>query len=141
LATPQLADGVVPADDPIPHGQLAVLDLQPLPSEATPGGQQLLAGGVEPIDLGPPGGQHDDLLRRVLVGLRRVLVGLLEGGPPVLEQGQGGGRLGLRRDDPVMGPVGGHGLLDQPRPDQLEGLAFPSLLLPSILDQLGRAKS
>jgi hypothetical protein len=85
---PQLGDGVVAADHPVPDGQLAVLDLEARLAEATPGGQQLLAERVEPVDLGPPGGQHDDLVGRVLFGL-------LPGGPPVLQQGQGGGRLGV----------------------------------------------
>jgi hypothetical protein len=31
----QLGDGVVAADDPVPHRQLAVLNLEPLGSEAT----------------------------------------------------------------------------------------------------------
>jgi hypothetical protein len=75
---PELADGIVTTDDPVPDRQLAVLDLQPLGAEATLGGQELLTGGVEPVDLGPAGGQHDDLLGRV--SLR-----LLVGGPPVLE--------------------------------------------------------
>jgi hypothetical protein len=35
---PQLGDGVVAAHDPVPHGQLAVLDLEPIASEATLGG-------------------------------------------------------------------------------------------------------
>ncbi len=42
---PQLGDGVVAADDPVPDRQLAVLDLEPLGAEAAAGGQQLLAGG------------------------------------------------------------------------------------------------
>jgi len=39
----------VAADDPVPDRQLPVLDLQPIPSETAPSGQELLAGGVEPI--------------------------------------------------------------------------------------------
>ena len=35
-----------------------------------------------------------------------------------------------------MGPVGGHRLLDQPGADQLEGFAFPGLLLAAVLGQL-----
>jgi hypothetical protein len=45
----------VTTDDPVPDRQLAVLDLEPLASEAAAGGQQLLAGAVEPVDLGPAG--------------------------------------------------------------------------------------
>jgi hypothetical protein len=56
---PQLGDGVVAADDPVPDRQLAVLHLEALLSEAAAGGQELLAGAVEPVDLGPAGGQHD----------------------------------------------------------------------------------
>jgi hypothetical protein len=126
---PELGDGVVAAHHPVAHGQLAVLDLDAVGAEATSGGQQLLAGGVEPVDLGPPGGQHDHLLARVVVGL-------LPGSPPVLEQGQGGGRLGVGGHHPVMGLVGGHRLLDQPAPHQLESLAFPGLLLAAVLSQL-----
>jgi hypothetical protein len=40
-----------------------------------------------------------------------------------------------------MGLVGGHRLLDQPRADQLEGFAFPGLVLPSVLGQLGGAEA
>jgi hypothetical protein len=65
---PELGDGVVAADDPVPHGQLAVLDLEPFGAEAAAGGQELLAGGVEPVHLGPPCGQHNDLLVGVVVG-------------------------------------------------------------------------
>jgi hypothetical protein len=70
----------VAAKDPVPDGQLAVLDLEPLAAEAASGGEEFLAGGVEPIHLGPAGGQHDDLLGRVALGV-------LVGGPPVLQQG------------------------------------------------------
>jgi hypothetical protein len=117
---PELADGVAAAHHPIPNGQLEVLDLEPIGAEATLGGQQLLAGAVEPVDLGPAAGQHDHVLGGVVLA---VLVGL----PPVLEEGQGGGWLGVGADDPVVGPVGGHCPLDQATPDQLEGLAFPRL--------------
>src|SRR4029453_5556186 len=60
----QLANGVVTADDPVTYRELAVLDLEPLASEAAPGGQQLLAGGVEPVDFCPAGGQTHKLLAR-----------------------------------------------------------------------------
>jgi hypothetical protein len=70
----------VAADDSVADGQLAVLDLEPLGSEATLGGQELLAEAVQPVDLDPTGGQHDHLLGGVVVGL-------LPGGPPVLQQG------------------------------------------------------
>jgi hypothetical protein len=40
-----------------------------------------------------------------------------------------------------MGLVGGHGLLHQPRADQLEGFAFPGLLLAAVLGQLAGADS
>jgi hypothetical protein len=53
---PQLGDGVVATHDPIPHGQLAVLDLQPFLAKPAAGGQQLLAGAVEPVHLGPAAG-------------------------------------------------------------------------------------
>jgi hypothetical protein len=92
-------------DDPVPDGQLAVLDLEAVWAEAAAGSQEFLAGAVEPVDLGPPCGQHDDLLGGVVVGL-------LESGPPVLEQGQGGGGLGVGGHHPVMGLVGGHGLVN-----------------------------
>jgi hypothetical protein len=35
-----------------------------------------------------------------------------------------------------MGLVRRHGVIDQPGPDQLQGLPFPGLLLPSVLHQL-----
>jgi hypothetical protein len=40
-----------------------------------------------------------------------------------------------------MGLIGGHRLFDQPRADQLQGFAFPGLLLPSVLDQLAGAEA
>jgi hypothetical protein len=123
---PQLGDGVVPTDNPVPDRQLTVLDLQPLAAQAAAGREELLASGVEPVHLDPAGGQHDHLLAGVALGV-------LVGGPPGLEQGEGGGRLGVGRDHPVMRLVGGHRLLHQPRADEVEGFAFPGLLLPPIL--------
>jgi hypothetical protein len=69
-----------------------------------------------------------------------VAFAVLVGGPPVLEQGQGGGRLRLGGHHSVMGLVGRGGLLDQPGADQLEGFAFPGLLA-AILGQLRGAQS
>jgi hypothetical protein len=40
-----------------------------------------------------------------------------------------------------MSLVGGHRLLDQPGPDQLQGLAFPDLLLAPVLHELGGAEA
>jgi hypothetical protein len=131
---PQLGDGVVATHHSVPDRQLAVLDLEAIGAEAAAGGQELLAGGVEPVDLGPAGRQHHDLLGRVVVGL-------LPGRPPVLEQGQGGGGLGVGGHHPIVSLVGGHRLLHQPRPDQLKSFAFPGLLLPSVLDQLAGAEA
>ena len=62
LAIPELGDGVAAAHHPIPDRQLPVLDLEAVGAEAAPGGQQLLAGRIEPVDLGPPAGQHDHVL-------------------------------------------------------------------------------
>src|SRR4029450_7063337 len=42
---------------------------------------------------------------------------------------------------PIMGLVGRDRLLDQPRSDQVEGFAFPGLLLAPVLDQLGGAEA
>jgi hypothetical protein len=131
---PELGDGVLPADGPVPHRQLAVLDLEPLASEAATGGQQLLTDGVEPVHLGPAGGQHHHILSRILLSR-------LPGPPPVLEQGQGGGRLGVGSHYPVVSLVGGYRLLDQPAPDEIEGFAFPGLVLAAVLDQLGGAEA
>ena len=36
---------------------------------------------------------------------------------------------------PVMGLVGGDGLLDQPRSHEVQGFAFPGLVLPAVLNQ------
>ena len=134
VGDPELGDGVAAAHHPIPHRQLAVLDLEAVVAEAAPGGQQLLAGHVEPIDLAPPIGQQGHVLARVVLGL-------LPGRPPVLEQGQGGGRLAVGGHHPVVGPVGGHGLLDQAGADQLQGLAFPGLVLAAVLGQLAGAEA
>jgi hypothetical protein len=71
----------------------------------------------------------------------RVLFGLLEGGPPVLQQSQGGGRLAVGGHHPVMGLVGSDGFLNQSGSDQLEGFAFPGLLLPPVLSQLRGAEA
>jgi hypothetical protein len=133
IGHPQLADGVVAAHHPIPHRQLAVLDPELVMAKPVAGGQQLLAGAVEPVDLGPAGGQHDHLAGRVVVGA-------LPGGPPILQQGQGGGRLGVGGHHPVMGLIGGHRLPHQPAPDKVQGLAFPGLLLPPVLDQFRGAQ-
>ena len=54
-----------------------------------------------------------------------VALGVLVGGPPVLQQGQGGGRLGVGGHHPVMGLVGGHRLLDQPASGPGRGLRVP----------------
>ena len=40
-----------------------------------------------------------------------------------------------------MGPVGGHRLLHQPVADQLQGLAFPGLVLAAVLGQLAGAEA
>jgi hypothetical protein len=134
LATPQLGDGVVATHHSVPDRQLAVLDLQPLLAKPSPGGQELLAGGIEPVDLGSPCGQHHHLLGWIPLGL-------LEGGPPVLEQGQGGGGLGVGGHHPVVRLVGDYRLLDQPAPDEVEGFAFPGLVLAAVLGQLRGAQS
>jgi hypothetical protein len=73
--------------------------------------------------------------------LGRVLFGLLPGGPPVLEEGEGGGGLGVGGHHPIVGLVGGDGVVDQPRPDQLQGFAFPRLLLAAVLNELRGAES
>ena len=120
--------------DPVPHRQLAVLHLEAHSAEAAAGGQELLAGAVEPVDLDPASGQHDDLLGRIVGSL-------LPGRPPVLQQGQGGGRLGVGGHHPVMGPVGGHRLLHQPTSHELQGFAFPSLVLAAVLHQLAGSQA
>jgi hypothetical protein len=131
---PQLADGVMATHDPVADRQLAVLDLQPLASQAAAGGQQLLAEAVEPVHLGPAGGQHHHFLAGVVVDL-------LPGRPPVLQQGQGGGRLGVGGHHPVMGLVGGHRFLHQATADEVEGFAFPGLVLAAVLGQLAGAEA
>jgi hypothetical protein len=94
-------------------------------------GEDLLAGAVEPVHLGAAGGQH----HHPLAG---IPLGLLERLPPVLQQRQGGGRLALGRDDPVVGLVGGHRLIYEPGPNEFEGLALPSVLLAAVFHQLAR---
>jgi hypothetical protein len=59
---PELADGVAATHHSVPDGQLAVLHLETRLAETATGGQELLAGAVEPVHLGPAGGQHDHLL-------------------------------------------------------------------------------
>ena len=130
----ELADGVAAAHHPVPDGQLQVLNLEALLAEAALGGQQLLAGHIEPVDLGPAAGEHDHVLGRVALSL-------LPGPPPVLEQGQGGGRLGGGGHHPIMRPVGRNRLVDQPRADQLEGFAFPGLVLAAVLGELAGAEA
>jgi hypothetical protein len=134
VGDPELGDGVAAAHHPIPDGQLALLDLEAVGVEAAAGGQQLLAGAVEPVDLGPAAGQYDHVLRRVALG---VLPGL----PPVGEQGEGGGRFGVGGHHPVMGPVGGDCLVDQPGADEFEGFAFPGVVLPPVLQKFGGAEA
>jgi hypothetical protein len=124
----------VAAHDPVPDRELAVLNLQPVFAEAAAGGQELLAGGVESVDLAPAGGQDHHLLGRVVVGL-------LPGDPPVLQQREGGGGFGVGGHHPVMGLVGGHRLVDHPGADEVEGFAFPGLLLATVLGQLRGTKA
>jgi hypothetical protein len=40
-----------------------------------------------------------------------------------------------------MSPVGGHRLLQQSTPDQLQGLTFPGLVLPPVYGQLAGAEA
>src|SRR4029453_14799227 len=61
-------------------------------------------------------------------------------GPPVLQQRQGGGRLGVGGHHPIMGLVGSHRLLHEPAPDEVEGVAFPRLVLPPVLGQFRGAE-
>jgi hypothetical protein len=131
---PQLSDGVAATHHPVPDRHLEVLDLKAIGAKAAAGGQQLLASGVQPIDLASAARQYDRVLGRVGLGVLPAL-------PPVVEQRQSGGRLGLGRHYPVMGPIGGHRLRHQPTPDQLQGLAFPGLLLAAVLGQLRGAKA
>jgi hypothetical protein len=42
---------------------------------------------------------------------------------------------------PIMGPIGGHRVLDQPGADEAEGFAFPGLVLAPVLGQLGGAQA
>jgi hypothetical protein len=126
---PELGDGVLAADDPVPDGQLAVLDQEPFAAEAATRSEELLAGGVEPVDLGPAGGQHHHLLAWIAPGP-------FIGRPPVLQEGEGGGRFGVGGHHPVVRLVGGHRLLHQPTPDEVEGFALPDLVLAAVLDQL-----
>jgi hypothetical protein len=131
---PQLSNGVLATYDPVPDRQLAVFDLEPFGAKPPAGGQQLLAGSVEPIDLAPACGEHDHLLGGVVVGL-------LKGSPPVLQQREGGGRFGVGGHHSVVGLVGGHRLLHQPAPDEVEGFAFPGLVLAAVLGQFGGAEA
>ena len=62
IGDPELSDGVAAAHHPIPHRQRSVLDLEALGAEAAAGGQELLAGGVEPVDLAAPVGQQHHVL-------------------------------------------------------------------------------
>jgi hypothetical protein len=46
------------------------------------------------------------------------------------------GRLGVDGDHPVVRLIGSHRLVDQPAPDEVEGFAFPRLVLSAVLSQL-----
>jgi hypothetical protein len=46
-----------------------------------------------------------------------------------------------RRPPPIVRLVGGHGLLDQPASDEVEGFALPGLVLAAVLGQLGGAEA
>jgi pimeloyl-ACP methyl ester carboxylesterase len=70
---PQLGDGVLTAHDPVPDRQLEVLELEPLGAEAILGGQQLLAGAVEPVDLQLPWLPERLVAARDFQALRRAL--------------------------------------------------------------------
>jgi hypothetical protein len=63
------------------------------------------------------------------------------GRPSGWAEGQGGGRLGVGGHHPVVGPIGRDGFVDQARADQLQGLAFPGLVLAAVLGQLAGAEA
>jgi hypothetical protein len=123
---PELGDGVVAADYPVPDPKLAVPDAEALLAEAAVSGQDLLAVAVEPVHLVAAAGQHHHLPVRLLL---RILIRL----PPVGQQRHHQGRLGVGGHQPVMGSVGIHRLLHQAGTDQLQGLAFPGVQLPPVL--------
>ncbi len=130
---PQPAQVVAATHHLIAHMHLAVADLDRLGAQATVVGHDLLAGGVEPVDLVAAVGQDHRLpsrLPRPLGGLG-VLVGL----PPVPHKVQGQLGLGGRRHHPLVLAIGGDGLVDLAVADQLQRLPLPRGPLPPVLHQ------
>jgi hypothetical protein len=95
---------------------------------------ELLAGGVELVNLTAQPRQDHHCLRRVALGV-------LEGLPPVRQQGLLELAGGLGGHQPPMLAVGGHGLVDVAVAHRLQRLAFPGLLLAAVLAQHTRAKA
>jgi YD repeat-containing protein len=138
VGDPQPAQLVAAAHHPIPYMEPAVADGELLGTEASVEGHDLLAAGVEPVDLVAAVGQ-DHRAPAGLAGLR-VLFGVLVGLPPLPHQGEGQLGLGPRGDHPVVLAVGGDRLVDLAVADQLQRVAFPRLVLAAVLGQHAGAK-
>jgi hypothetical protein len=123
---PQRPEGVLAAHHHIPDGQSAVADLEPLGAELAGVVAELLAGGVELVDLLPAVGQD----RHPLAPLERL--------PPVAHQDllELAGRLG--GDQLAVGAVGGQGRVEVAVAQVLDRLPLPGFLLAAVLGQLAR---
>jgi hypothetical protein len=109
---PQSAEGVLAADHQIPDRELAIPDLEALGAELAGVPAELLAGGVELVDLLAPVGQD------------RHPVAVLERLPPVGQQDllELAGRLG--RDQPPVGTVSAQGRVEVAGAQVLDRLAL-----------------
>jgi hypothetical protein len=123
---PNGAEGVLAADHQVPDRELAVVDLEAVWAEVAGVVAELLAGGVELVDLLAPVGQD------------RHPVAVLEGLPPVAYQYllEVGGGLGS--DQAAVAAVGANGGLEVAVAELLDRLALPGVLLAAVLGQLTR---
>ena len=125
---PKGAEGVLAAHHRIPDGELAVADLEAVEAELAGVLAELLAGGVELVDLLAPVGQD------------RHPLALLEGLPPVAQEGLLELAGGLGGDQPPVGTVGAEGGVEVAGAEVLDRLPLPGFLLAAILGQLAGAQ-
>src|SRR6266498_974606 len=129
---------VAATDDLVADVERPIGDLELLDTEAAVLDHDLLADGVEPVDLVTAIGKDHRILARLAGGLGRL--GFLVGGPPIPHQLEGQLGLGPCGDHAVVLAVGVDGLVDLAVADQLERVALPCLALAAVLSEHAGAK-